>query len=188
MKRKKAEVTDSRAEDEPSLKRTRSIRGTPNGATKLQKKNGKEVKPANKETPSNIEGNPERSEIDNVDGEEEDDLENYTSDIVAAVISPRKSAQRTPNKASASVTNGATPKKQLLGKKLFATPVKANEDGDENDTPRIERNANRSARRKSTRTLIERTILGNTSDNDEEDEYYKLIKHKFQLNCVLDNF
>jgi len=170
MKRKKAEVTDSRAEDEPSLKRTRSIRGTPNGATKLQKKNGKEVKPANKETPSNIEGNPERSEIDNVDGEEEDDLENYTSDIVAAVISPRKSAQRTPNKASASVTNGATPKKQLLGKKLFATPVKANEDGDENDTPRIERNANRSARRKSTRTLIERTILGNTSDNDEEDE------------------
>jgi origin recognition complex subunit 2 len=65
--------------------------------------------------------------------------------------------------------NGATPKKDSLLKTLFSTPVKEN-GATEADTPRIERNADHSARRKSTRTLIERTILGTTSDNDEEEE------------------
>jgi len=54
-------------------------------------------------------------------------------------------------------------------KTVFSTPTKVNS-ASELDTPRIERNADRSARKKSTRTLIERTILGNTSDNDEGEE------------------
>ena len=65
-------------------------------------------------------------------------------------------------------TENGTPRNGLMGKKLFSTP-KTNGASNPNETPRIERNANRSARRKSTRTLIERTILGLTSDNDEEE-------------------
>ncbi|KUJ11703.1 ORC2-domain-containing protein [Mollisia scopiformis] len=63
-----------------------------------------------------------------------------------------------------------TPSKGLLNKKLFSTPTKNTDTTDVNDTPRITRNADRSARKKSTRNLIERTILGNTSENDEEED------------------
>ncbi|PVH78661.1 ORC2-domain-containing protein [Cadophora sp. DSE1049] len=167
MKRKKADLTEVPTEGEPSLKRTRSTRGTPNAAPKT-KKNGKKSKSAKMEEPSGVEESSELSAVENGHDVEEDELENSASNSEAAVASPRKPTQGTPNKAA--ITNGTTPKKQLLGKKLFATPAKTNEDGEGNDTPRIERNVNRSARRKSTRTLIERTILGNTSDNDEEDE------------------
>lgn len=66
-------------------------------------------------------------------------------------------------------TNGASPGK-LFGKTLFATPSKANGTSDINGTPRLERHADRSARKKSTRALIERTVMGNTSDNDEDEE------------------
>lgn len=67
-------------------------------------------------------------------------------------------------------TGNRTPQNGLLGKKLFSTP-KANDvpPSTNDDTPKLERNLNRSARRKSTRTLIERTILGFTSDNDDEE-------------------
>jgi origin recognition complex subunit 2 len=65
------------------------------------------------------------------------------------------------------MTNGTL---TLNGKKLFSTPVKVNGTSEANETPRLARNADRSARRKSTRALIERTVLGNTSDNDEEEE------------------
>ena len=65
--------------------------------------------------------------------------------------------------------NGMTPAKTLNGTKLFLTPVK-NGSTEMSETPRLERHADRSARRKTTRNLIERTVLGNTSDNDEEDE------------------
>jgi origin recognition complex subunit 2 len=66
--------------------------------------------------------------------------------------------------------NGTTPVKKLKGKMLFSTPVKLGGATETNDTPELERHADRSARRKSTRNLIERTVLGNTSDNDDEDE------------------
>ncbi|KAM3080983.1 Origin recognition complex subunit 2 [Clarireedia jacksonii] len=54
--------------------------------------------------------------------------------------------------------------------RLFATPTKATGITGTDETPRLRRNIDRSARRKSTRTLIERTILGNISDNDDEEE------------------
>lgn len=66
--------------------------------------------------------------------------------------------------------NGTTPVKKPNGKMLFSTPVKLSGPSETNDTPELERHADRSARRKSTRSLIERTILGNTSDNEDEDE------------------
>ncbi|RDL35356.1 uncharacterized protein BP5553_07287 [Venustampulla echinocandica] len=50
------------------------------------------------------------------------------------------------------------------------TPVKVSVVTETDDTPTLKRNADRSARRKSTRMLIERTVLGNISDNDNEDE------------------
>jgi origin recognition complex subunit 2 len=94
-------------------------------------------------------------------GELESDSKNHT---------PRKETRgRKKNTVIEVQTNGTTPQKGLLGKKLFSTPVKA-QDESEADTPRITRNTDRSARRKSTRTLIERTVLGNTSDNDEDEE------------------
>ena len=75
----------------------------------------------------------------------------------------------------------STPKKRQSGTSRYGTPRKTlpfddskstpKTDRQSKGTPRIVRNANRSARKKSTRTLIERTILGATSENeDDEDE------------------
>ncbi|QSZ35558.1 hypothetical protein DSL72_008428 [Monilinia vaccinii-corymbosi] len=66
--------------------------------------------------------------------------------------------------------NQSTPKSMRHGNKLFATPIKAKGITGTDETPRIRRNIDRSARRKSTRTLIERTVLGITSDIDDEEE------------------
>jgi origin recognition complex subunit 2 len=52
---------------------------------------------------------------------------------------------------------------------LYSTPKNHGQFPDIDDTPRLERNIDRSARRKSTRTLIERTMRGTTSENDDED-------------------
>ncbi|KAL1608401.1 Origin recognition complex subunit 2 [Paraconiothyrium brasiliense] len=59
---------------------------------------------------------------------------------------------------------GATPKSNR--RLLFATPTKAARDETPNGTPVIVRNADRSARRKSNRKLIDRTING--ADNEDE--------------------
>ncbi|KAF2142861.1 uncharacterized protein K452DRAFT_225670 [Aplosporella prunicola CBS 121167] len=50
---------------------------------------------------------------------------------------------------------------------LFATPSKHHDDEPEAGTPTIVRNADRSARRKSARRLLERTINGDPSDDEE---------------------
>ncbi|OCK81781.1 ORC2-domain-containing protein [Lepidopterella palustris CBS 459.81] len=71
-----------------------------------------------------------------------------------------------------SVLNGVnehgTPKS--LRKVLFSTPTKPRDEESANGTPTIVRNADRSARRKSTRRLIERTINGDESDEGEDEE------------------
>ena len=72
------------------------------------------------------------------------------------------------NSAKQAGANGTTLVKGLRGNKLLSTPVQAN--GKIDDSPKLERHVDRSARRKSTRNLIERTVLGNTSDNEDEDE------------------
>ena len=65
--------------------------------------------------------------------------------------------------------DAATPLKPK-GKKLFSTPSKAPaKDDDRTDGP-IVRNADRSARRKSARTLLDRTATNGLSDEDDFDE------------------
>ncbi|KZF19183.1 ORC2-domain-containing protein [Xylona heveae TC161] len=60
------------------------------------------------------------------------------------------------------------------GKRLFATPTKSrgNDNAEIDATPTAVRNADRSARKKSARRLIERTMAGDVSDgeNIEEDD------------------
>jgi len=76
--------------------------------------------------------------------------------------------------------NTPTPKKTPKGKVLFSTPVKSlgafRDALRDNDTPSKIRNAaDRSARRKSTRTLIERTINGDASSDEEDEEIARHI-------------
>ncbi|KAF2811086.1 ORC2-domain-containing protein [Mytilinidion resinicola] len=61
-----------------------------------------------------------------------------------------------------------TPRSQR--KVLFTTPTKPRQEDTPNGTPTIVRNADRSARRKSARRLIERTINGDESDEEALDE------------------
>ena len=84
-------------------------------------------------------------------------------------LTPTKTTnERLGNNAKKAPANGNIPVKDLRGKNLFSTPHKTN--GTTDDTPKLERHVDRSARRKSTRNLIERTVLGNTSDNDEGED------------------
>jgi origin recognition complex subunit 2 len=68
--------------------------------------------------------------------------------------------------------SGTSPLETPQGTKLFSTPMKVN---GASETPRLEMHADRSARRKSTRSFIERTLLGNTSDNEED--YGDIAQH-----------
>ncbi|KAI9772943.1 MAG: Origin recognition complex subunit 2 [Geoglossum simile] len=60
---------------------------------------------------------------------------------------------------------------------IFSTPRKKTQESElqPNGTPIVVRNADRSARRKSARTLIQRTITGGLSDDDEEDHLARRI-------------
>lgn len=68
----------------------------------------------------------------------------------------------------------ATPKSNR--RLLFATPTKTASDETPNGTPTIVRNADRSARRKSNRKLIDRTINGIDSDEEALDEEESLAQ------------
>ncbi|KAF8862063.1 ORC2-domain-containing protein [Acephala macrosclerotiorum] len=121
-----------------------------------------------------------KDEIPESDSEGETGRAGHTNSTSDRDKSGHQSINKTPSKhirSSPAKKNGnhsiqRTPSKSqsLLNKKLFATPSKNVESTENNETPRITRNADRSARRKSTRSLIERTILGNASDNDEDEE------------------
>ena len=71
-------------------------------------------------------------------------------------------------RAKKAPANVMTPVKGSNGSKLLTTPNKIH--GTTDEAPKFERHVDRSARRKSTRNLIERTLLGNTSDNEEREE------------------
>lgn len=64
--------------------------------------------------------------------------------------------------------HGGTPRSNR--KLVFETPTKPGEDGTPDGTSTLVRNADRSARRKSNRKLIERTIHGDESDEEALDE------------------
>ncbi|KAL8669707.1 MAG: hypothetical protein Q9168_005706, partial [Polycauliona sp. 1 TL-2023] len=71
-----------------------------------------------------------------------------------------------PKSAPGTPKQQGTPRSKPSGRNLFGTPSKANADAPSEAGTPIIRNANRSARRKSARTLIERTVAG---DDDQED-------------------
>jgi origin recognition complex subunit 2 len=70
--------------------------------------------------------------------------------------------------------NGATPKSTR--KLVFDTPTKIPRDNSPDGTPTIVRNADRSARRKSNRQILERTLNGVESDEDALDEEDELAE------------
>ena len=76
------------------------------------------------------------------------------------------------NENGENATNGVnglgTPRSQR--KVLFSTPTKPRQEESSNETPAIIRNADRSARRKSARRLIERAINDDESDEEGLDE------------------
>ena len=116
----------------------------------------------------------EDDDDDDDDGEDGDEI----ADAEGAAVdseggegpAPAKNITKMKSNGSAKKVqvNGTPSIEDSRGKKLFSTPAKAN--GTSDDTPKLERHVDRSARRKSTRNLIERTVLGNTSDNEEGDE------------------
>lgn len=71
--------------------------------------------------------------------------------------------------------NGATPKSTR--KLLFETPTKPARDDILDGTPTLVRNADRSARRKSNRQMLERTLNGLDSDDEALDEEETLAEH-----------
>lgn len=177
MKRRKLDLADDGTGPEPKLKRTGSGRGTPNTTEKKDERNNSltDAVPMtmhrNAKAPIRVEESSELSDIEAESGVEPEEsipeqALNQEDDIIANPI--KDSAAILSLARSNAYSNGVTPKKGSQGKMLFATPVKTDHGIDvEVDTPRLERNADRSARRKSSRNLIERTILGDTSDNDE---------------------
>ena len=85
--------------------------------------------------------------------------------------------QQLPNGAREYSGRG-TPTSKGKGRILFATPTKPLGDEDDASTPQpIIRNADRSARRKSAKTLIERTFTDQVSDEDELGDEDNLV-HK----------
>ncbi|CZT46289.1 related to origin recognition complex subunit 2 [Rhynchosporium secalis] len=172
MKRKNREdLEDPQADTAPSPKRTRTTQDTPNEIIKSAP-NGTKRKSAKGRQEVEVE------EIHDVPGSEteavavaehEDGGFEHGIPEEAVKTIHRKHTNGIPSKGYGKDLTRMTPS-NLLEKKLFATPIKTKGKNEENETPRIQRNANRSARRKSTRTLIERTILGDTSDHEKEDE------------------
>ncbi|KAI2487131.1 origin recognition complex protein [Pyrenophora tritici-repentis] len=69
----------------------------------------------------------------------------------------------------------ATPKSTR--KLVFETPTKSAKRDSPNGTPTIVRNADRSARRKSNRRILQRTLNGEDSDDDVLDEEDELAEH-----------
>ncbi|CAD6440012.1 c16b9ee0-6421-4719-85b5-af61f9857963 [Sclerotinia trifoliorum] len=168
MKRKEQDGKASRNGDQDlNVKRTRSsnaisVHHSTVDAVSVDSKNGKRTRTlaAAKEN----------------DVDSEDSAENGESNPVcndAALSESQSEDDGSPGRLTLSpikAQNQSTPRSIRHGNKLFATPVKAKGITGTDETPRLRRNIDRSARRKSTRTLIERTVLGNTSDNDDEEE------------------
>lgn len=79
-----------------------------------------------------------------------------------------------------------TPTHKIKGKRLFSTPTKSNIDVTANGSLPIVRNADRSARRKSARTLIERTITGGLDDEDDHDDEGTLARQIWEEDNLSD--
>jgi origin recognition complex subunit 2 len=144
----------------PASARRRSSRNAP-GMLEAEDKgaNGDEDNADSSNFKDDAEDEAEGQEDGSGDQEEDEELK-------APATTPKRGRGRPKPITAEKVAE--TPKKDIQ-KKLFATPSKVNGTSG-NDTPRIHRNADRSARRKSNRNLIDLVMLGNISDNDEGEE------------------
>ncbi|KAF4636692.1 hypothetical protein G7Y89_g1389 [Cudoniella acicularis] len=206
MKRRKQvhEELDLEEDDQPTPKRAKA-NGTPKPYTVKDDHNGRgeEIDVTSRRssrrgrsvTDTGLDLLPDQEEV-NGNGYEEDSSgdESGIYDLAAeakadsetgiSTITPKRGRPR--KVLDATEPNGNTPSKTANGTKLFSTPVRANAltDTQTNGTPSLERNANRSARKKSSRTLIERTMAGNTSDNDDEEE--DIAQHIYNVDEDID--
>ncbi|KAG0648375.1 Origin recognition complex subunit 2 [Hyphodiscus hymeniophilus] len=187
MKRKKqSEDSTNGHNDEPTSKRARSGKLWNLGAEAVLVNEDETTFPTrgNDQLDNNTEEEEQEAtpfqessyDKDEVDEDESDKVEQATERSAESEADgvPANERQREringglTNSAKKTDANGTTPVKGPRGKKLFSTPSKTRHTTDE--TPKLERHVNRSARRKSTRNLIERIVLGNTSDNEEGEE------------------
>jgi origin recognition complex subunit 2 len=100
---------------------------------------------------------------------ENEDDHAYPSDLVET---PSKGGRGRPKGIKTKSNLGeniSTPRKASDGRSLFSTPVKPNEDLQKNGLSSSHYNADRSARRKSVRILIERTMTDEVSENDDNE-------------------
>ena len=187
MKRKKqAKDLSKRLGDEPTPKRARSgsralshheedegynrLGESPAGRKSVRREghDDENTHDSAHNSPSSLsqEGGNEPTRVD----EEQTDNESDDPNDGDAPIPMKARRGRPPSNIHKGQVSGTTPVKALKGKKLFSTPVKSNGSAEIGETPALVRHADRSARRKSTRSLIERTVLGTTSDNEDGDE------------------
>jgi origin recognition complex subunit 2 len=176
MKRKKQAAESSNGNNaDPSLKRARSKLVKSDTEKIDENERAESALPTGRKSRQgrNTEEDEDRDSENNGDEDEDEDAaeasESSKEGETPARETPRKGIiGHLSNSAKKSEVNGISFVKELRGKKLFSTPSKTN--GTNDDTPKLERHADRSARRKSTRNIIERTVLGNTSDDDEGGE------------------
>jgi origin recognition complex subunit 2 len=187
MRRKKqVEESANGHNDEPNQKRTRLGRianvdvEDDEGHDELEFLPVKRMSPRRgKDSGENVEVTTDQAPDENDEASEKDEEEDgkevegpqasENKALRPKPTTPKKAANgRLSSSAKNAQGNGNTPINDLRGKKLFSTPHKTN--GTTDDTPKLERHVDRSARRKSTRNFIERTVLGNMSDNDDGEE------------------
>lgn len=152
--RRKREAVDTEpgnaAKDTSSPKRPRTLRGPPESDSS-GKEDTQSVGPGGQDA-----------------GADEDELANAEADTPSKRRPLRGSA--TPARANGTKATTLTPKElHSIPKPKFTTPSKSNGRGG-TDTPGRRTLADRSARRKSARALIDRVVRGATSDDEAGDE------------------
>lgn len=115
------------------------------------------------------------------------DKPNGTRATAGEVTTPIKRGRGRPKGSKNTPKSGAktvTPSKPSHQKKLFSTPTKPNGTISGDGMPSTPRNADRSARRKSVRAIIERTMGDLTSDDEETEE---LARHIYDVDEIVED-
>lgn len=177
MKRRK--VSSGEEDDEEIVPRAKKLKPGNPAWKKGAQINGRNISSSSRRTSREMfvagEQNGDSHSVELEEGREQDIAdpvvdENAAAEFRLSVLTPQKDNAKDILGDIAYNVNGNTPTKKPNGTSLFSTPVKVNGHSSNDETPRITRNADRSAHRKSTRALIERSVLGNISDNEDEDE------------------
>lgn len=137
-------------------------------------------------------GTKRRRDLEDIDEESPQKLRAHAADETADELDPveaqtpsrkGKAQQRaeigTPRSIlkKTGLLNGVAATPRSTRKLVFETPTKSAKPESPNGTPTIVRNADRSARRKSNRRILERTLNGAESDDEALDEEDELAEH-----------